>query len=165
MKKAVYFAAIVLMAIAGTACSKDKGGGNDNRYENDRYGYGGGRYGYGGNANRNNIYRWDGNVCIDTRYNEETNPRNCQRNQFGGNGFYGGNAFGPSFNSNICANSPGGYGFTGYPVYYPATGITSCMEVGIYQQIGAYGTPFNQGSFYSAGVRCVLLPNGLPVCY
>lgn len=192
MKKWIFSLTIIAAAFMVGCSKKDKGSTpNPNNYRTYGYGYGscygngyvnnyggytyGSGYGYGGGYgggySGNYRYQYINGVCRDT-YNNTTAPEaNCRNatgavpgannpscNYYGGyNQFYGSNP-------GICAQfDRPELGLYTYPVYFPGTNQTLCVEYSTIQYIGSYGTPmipptyagYGYGGYGYAAVGCV----------
>lgn len=161
MKKLVYLIAAIAVALAG--CSK-KDKGNSNPYNYNPYGYGyNSCYGSGYNNNYSTTYQWRNGQCVDVRNNQPVAQQYCQNtnnlpgNNFGANcNYFGGYNQFYGQNSNICSQFNDPYsGTVTYPVFFPSTGQTLCVEYATYQFIGNYGTPYIPPMYAGYGYQAI----------
>lgn len=177
MKRLIYTLTLVATLFV-VGCGNDDDN-NDNTDAYNRYGYGG--YGMGGSAL--GFYRWEGNVCIDTRNGREVNQRYCNASGGGGFGFgggcggfgygggygYGGGCGGSSWDYSFVQGNFGStgvcsYGYTAIPMLMP-TGYgygsqmtMMCVQSGFMTSLYSYGTPtipYGYGGYGYQAVGCI----------
>ncbi|OFZ11066.1 MAG: hypothetical protein A2Z20_02155 [Bdellovibrionales bacterium RBG_16_40_8] len=144
----------------------------------------GGYQNYGNAGAYGGHFQWRNGTCIDVRNNSKVNPTNCQNSNLGyangnnnNNNYYGANCnyfagnnlinnggnfgggFGGGYNSGICSQFNTATTVS-YPVYFPGTGQTLCVEystvqfINSYAHIYNYGTPYMSSAYANAYIGC-----------